>query len=165
MAKTDIYKRERGTTILCIVCGFPVPEEYGDRLTCTDRCLVELKNRQEIAKLHRRKTNQLKHENYRTMTDTAHLVLENFARVLLERDIPYYTSNVDIDREICKQDKWFNELNQGYRRRCITQHTDSVGYIVYATGNRGKKTFKLAENRDALRERLVDIVSRGGMTK
>jgi len=149
----------------CIVCGYPVPEEYGNRLTCTDICLTELKNRQEIAKLHRRMVNQAKHEKYRSVTDTVRLVLENFARVLLEQNIPYYTSNVDIDREICKQNEWFNKLNQSYRRRCITKNIDSVGYVIHSTANRGKRTYKLVEDRDILRDRLVAIASCGVIVK
>jgi hypothetical protein len=69
---------------------------------------------------------------------------------------------VDIDREICKQNDWFNKLNQGYRRRCITKNINSVGYVVNSKGSHGKTTYKLVENRDALREKLVSIVSCGG---
>jgi hypothetical protein len=86
------------------------------------------------------------------------LVLENFARVLLEQNIPYYTSNFDIDREICKQDEWFNKLNQGYRRRCITKNVDAMGYVIYTTANRGKKIFKLTKDRDVLRDRLEEMI-------
>jgi len=151
---------------MCIVCGYQIPDDFPqDRLTCGDRCLNELKNRQVIAKDHRREMQKSKQKNYRSMADTICTIVENFARVLLEQDIPYYTSNIDIEREICKHDEWFKKLNQGYRRRCLTKTAGSVGYIVHSTGNRGKKTYKLVEDRKVLREKLVSLSMRAEMVK
>lgn len=143
---------------MCIICGYPVPEDCNEScLTCGDRCLNELKDRQEIAKAHRREMQEHKEKNYRAMSETICVVVGNFARVLLEQDIPSYISNADIDREICKQDEWFNKLNQSYRRRCITNNIGTVGYVVNSTTSRGKKVFKLVEDRNILRARLVEM--------
>ena len=150
----------------CIVCGYPIPEDYDtERLTCSDRCLTELKNRKEIAKLHMRETRKIKRKKYKPLDDTINLVLEKFARVLLEQNIPYYTSNVDIDREICKQDEWFCKLNQSYRRRCISKTIGVVGYVRNSVAHNGKSVFKLVEDRDVLREKLTNIVSVGGIVE
>lgn len=144
--------------MICIVCGYPVPEEYKDRLTCGDRCLTELKTRQEAAKLKRHRADQIKRKKYMPMNDIIQLVVESFARILLERDIPTYTSNVDIDREICSRDEWFQKLNTAYRRRCVTASIISCGYTPNSVANRGKRIYMLAEDRDVLRAKLTDIV-------
>jgi predicted nucleic acid-binding Zn ribbon protein len=140
--------------ICCIVCGYPIPNEYAeDRLTCGDRCLTELNVRKEAAKLERRRVDQIKRKNY-----TIQLITEHFARILLEQDIPNYTSNIDIDRKICEQDAFVSKLNTIYRRRCVTATIISCGYTQYSTSNHGKKTYKLVEDRDILRAKLADIV-------
>ena len=145
--------------ICCIVCGFPVPTEYeGDRLTCGDRCLTELKARQESARLRRREKDQIKRKKYQPMNDTIRMVMEHFARIILEQGIPTYTSNTGIDGEICKRDEWLSKLNKVYRRKCVTASIVSCGYTQNSTANGGKKTYRLVENRDTLRAKLADIV-------
>lgn len=144
--------------MICIVCGYPVPEEHKDRLTCGDRCLTELKVRQEAAKLKRKQADQIKLKKYQPMTDTVEMVTEHFARILLEQNIPTYTSNVGIDREICKRDEWLNKLTKTYRRRCISKGIVSCGYIPNSVANRGKRIYMLTEDRDVLRAKLIDIV-------
>lgn len=144
--------------MICIVCGYPVPEKYGDRLTCTDRCLSVLKSRQMTARIQRRRADQLKRKKYQPMTDTVEMVTEHFARILLEQNIPTYTSNVDIDREICKRDEWLSKLNKIYRRRCISKGIVSSGYAPNSVANRGKRIYILTEDRDVLRAKLANIV-------
>jgi hypothetical protein len=143
---------------ICVVCGFPVPDEYGDRLTCGDHCLTELKNRKEVAKLHRKEANQLKRTNYQPMEDTIQMIVEHFARILLEQDIPMYISNKDVDQEICKRDIFINKLNKVYRKRCANAGIVSCGYIAHSTANHGKKIYRRAEDRDVLRAKLTNIV-------
>ena len=143
---------------ICIVCGCPVPGEYGDRLTCGDRCLTELKNHQEAAKLRRKAENQLKRTNYKPMEDTVGMIVEHFARILLEQDIPMYISNKEVDQEICKRDAFINKLNKVYRKRCANAGIVSCGYIAHSTANHGKTVYRRAEDRDVLRAKLTNIV-------
>jgi hypothetical protein len=145
--------------ICCIVCGYPIPDECADdRLTCGDHCLTELNVRKEAAKLERKRVDQIKRKKYMPMDDIIQLITEHFARILLEQDIPSYTSNIDIDRKICDQDIFVSKLNAIYRRKCVTATIISCGYTQYSTSNHGKKTYKLVEDRDVLRARLADIV-------
>jgi hypothetical protein len=139
---------------ICVVCGYPT---VGNNETCTNLCLEKLKSRRAIALTDRRKVDAAKHVYYKPINATTGVIVGNFARILLEQDIPSFTSNIDIDREICIHDEWFRNLNQSYRRRCITNNVGKMGYMVYTTGNRGKKTFKLVEDREIVREKLHEF--------
>jgi hypothetical protein len=106
--------------------------------------------------------NQQKRTEPKSASQTSLIVLKNCARVLLENDLPRFTSNVDIDREICIQDEWFRKLNQSYRRRCITDNIQVIGYVRYSKANGGKSIYKRMEDPEILRNRLVYIVTHGG---
>jgi len=144
--------------MICIICGYPVPEEYKDRLTCGDRCLTELKVRRESAKLKRKQADQIKLKKYMPMNDTIQMIVEHFARILLEQDIPMYISNKELDYEVCKRDIFINKLNKVYRKRCASAGIVSCGYIAHSTANHGKKIYRLTEDRDVLRAKLINIV-------
>ena len=103
-----------------------------------------------------------KQEPYKSATEINSMVLERFARVLLANNIPCFTSNVDVDREICSQDEWFKKLDQSYRRRCITEIIGVVGYARYSKSNGGKTVYNRTEDPEVLRDRLVAIVSNRG---
>jgi len=105
---------------------------------------------------------QKKQEPYKSASEINSMVLERFARVLLDNNIPCFTTNVDVDRAICTKDEWFKKLNQSYRRRCITESIEIVGYGKYSKSNGGKTVYNRREDPDVIRDRLVNIVSNRG---
>jgi len=148
---------------LCAVCGYLIPDGYKG-LTCSNRCSDEFEQRKERAKEHKKDVQQLKQKTYMSANDITIVVKNNFARVLLDMDIPTYTSNCDIDIEICKRDDWFNKLNRSYRKSCITKNISSFGYVMHSTTSNGKRVYKLVEDRNIIRNRIVSMTSptRGG---
>ena len=144
---------------ICSVCGYPAPE---NRKTCSPKCDEIQAERDKERIMDRKKLRSIVKPTYKSTAETNTIVLENFAKVLLKNNIPCFTSNVDIDREICDQDEWFKKLNQSYRRRCITDAIENVGYQRYSKANGGKSIYKRSEDPEIIRDKLQTIVSSRG---
>lgn len=143
---------------ICAICGYPAQD---GKETCCDRCAKELDSRNASKVTNRKKASGMNKETYKSTSETTSIVLENFARALLKNGIPCFTSNVDIDREICSQDEWFKKLDQSYRRRCITDNIEMVGYERYSKSNGGKSVYHRTVDPDVLRARLVSFIPGG----
>jgi len=140
----------------CVVCGYQIPEGRSG-LLCSDGCSKQLeRNREELrARLQRKNSKSMK--TYKPLHETISIVTSISARILLDFDIPLYTSNFDIDNELCKRNEWFKKLSVEYRHRCIAMSISNVGYTKYAASGQGKKTYRVAEDRDSLRSKLITI--------
>lgn len=148
---------------LCIVCSYPF-EGDGDRKTCSDRCMNELENRRLIAMEKRRCELRLLAENPpHTMVEIAHIVLESMSSVLLERDIPYFIANNDLDDEMCAKSAEYGKMNRAYRKGCINKNIREIGYIAHAKSTHGRTVFRLVSDKNVLRPKLQSL-STGGIT-
>ena len=146
---------------ICVICKTLV---HTDKMYCSEECLTELKSRQAIAEHKRRMERRLMRANQpqpkkMSMPEIMQAVVEDFARVLLDKDIPLHISSTEIDGVICGRDVWFRNMDTAYRRRCLSKNMGVVGYTAYAAAGRGNKTFKRVEDPDIIRERLTRIVS------
>jgi predicted nucleic acid-binding Zn ribbon protein len=141
---------------LCIVCSYPFAEN--GRLTCSDRCLNELENRRLIAAEKRKLERELLAKNPRsTMAEIIETVVGGMATVLLERNIPYFISNTDLDVEMCIRSDKYGKMSRAYRKRCISKNIGDIGYITHATSTHGRKTFRLVGDRDVIRTKLESL--------
>ena len=142
---------------LCIVCSYPFEGE-GDRKTCSDRCMNELENRRLIALEKRRHEKRLLAENPPlTMGEIARIVLENMSSVLLERNIPYFIANNDLDDQMCAKSTEYGKMSRAYRKRCINQNIRQIGYITHAKSTHGRTVFRLVDDKDVLRIKLQTL--------
>jgi hypothetical protein len=140
----------------CIVCGYQIPIGRGG-LLCSDRCSDQLeKNRGELRARLQRKVNKST-EKYKPLHETISIVTAISARILLDLDVPVYTSNLDLDSELCKRSDWFKKLSVEYRHRCIAMSISNVGYTKYASSGRGKKTYRVADDPKELKTKLMLI--------
>jgi predicted nucleic acid-binding Zn ribbon protein len=146
---------------MCVICGFPVK---GKDLTCSDRCFTEFKNRREIALARMRAIKALKKERNggRTLEEITSSIVVAMARVLLERDIPMYASGADLDQEICELDPLLGKMTGCFRKRQITCSVDKVYYRTHAHSGKGKPTFILHGDKEAVRQKLEDLVQSRG---
>lgn len=145
-------------TKFCVVCGYP---NLTDNEACSDSCIRKLVLVREIA-AQKRRTSNLKLKNKKDLSaKAADHITKNFARILLEQNVPVYISSTDLDREICKENDWLCKLNRSYRKRCITNNIVAVGYVWNSFAHRGKSIYRLAEDREVLREKLETIVLSG----
>jgi hypothetical protein len=142
----------------CVICGSVI--ESG--ITCpTDRCFNEFKNRREIALSRIRATEamKIKRNGGRTKAEITLSILRAVSQVLLERDIPKYTSNVELDNNICAIDPSLSTMTQQFRRSQITNNMHSVYYCIDRHSGRGKPTFILVENKEVVRRKLESFVA------
>ena len=145
---------------LCIVCSYPFEDD--GRLTCSDRCLLELENRRLIAVEKRKRERELlANKPHRTMAEIIETVVGGMAAVLLERNVPYFISNTDLDVEMCVRSDEYGKMSRAYRKRCISKNIGDIGYITHATSTHGRKTFRLIEDRDVIRTKL-ELLSTSG---
>lgn len=142
-------------TKFCIVCGYP---NLSKQSTCSELCLHKYETARETS-AQKRRANNLKIKNKRELSVRAvDHITKNFARILLEQNVPCYISSTDLDKAICKENDWICKLNRSYRKRCITNNIIAVGYVWNSFAHRGKSIYRLAEDRDVLREKLANIV-------
>lgn len=145
---------------ICVICSYPF--EDNGRLTCSDRCMIELENRRMIAAEKRKLERELLANKPRcTMVEIVEMVVGGMAIVLLERNIPYFISNTDLDVEMCMKSDKYGKMSRAYRKRCISKNIGDIGYITHATSTHGRKTFRLVGDRDVIRTKLESLSMSG----
>jgi len=152
-------------TEICVICGYPVADGIPTPTpTCSDRCKTELDNREEIALSKRRAINAL-HAKPRcgglTREEITTSVMQAVAQVILERDIPVYTSCRDLDTDICVIDPSLKTIPKTFRKRQITTHVEMVYYRPYARAGRGRVTFMLSNDKEIVRHKLEEMTGVG----